>query len=94
MVPGLEDLHSSGPASHTHSGSPQRAERSRGVFHAISTRLARLAGQTRARLSADAEFAARNGWEIERGRWGARRYRDPRFDQRAVHTAAGVRGRA
>ncbi len=58
------------------------------MFHATNTRLARLARRARSRLSADAEYAARYGWQTEQGRWGTRRYRDPRFGQLAARRAA------
>lgn len=44
--------------------------------------LARLTGET------DDDRARRSGWEIERGRFGRRVYRDPRFAARRVAVAA------
>lgn len=31
-------------------------------------------------VEAEEERAVERGWQVERGRWGSRSYRDPRFD--------------
>ncbi|MBO0823061.1 MAG: hypothetical protein J2P27_04265 [Actinobacteria bacterium] len=58
------------------------------MFHAISARLARLAGRIHSRLSPDADHAARYGWQVIKTGPGRYCYRDPRFDQLAARRAA------
>ena len=65
------------------------------MFHAISVRLARLAGRIHSRLSIDADYAAWYGWQTRQIHPGTWRYRDPRFDQlaaiRSAHSAKAGR---
>src|SRR5579859_4622016 len=64
--------------------------RRRGMFHASSARLTRLARRTRSRLARDHELAAWHGWEARRTGWGRWEYRDPRFNQLATARTAPV----
>lgn len=61
-------------------------------MHQIKVILAGLAGRTDQALCADQDgWAQRLGWTVTRTGFGARRYRDPRFDGRAAQrTAVGT----
>jgi hypothetical protein len=63
------------------------------MFHAIKGRLARLAQQINDRRALPFEYAAEQGWEVQRTGRGTYRFRDPRFTQLAITrtTSSGSR---
>jgi hypothetical protein len=47
--------------------------------------ITQISQHLRAPLEAEEEHARSRGWQVERGRWGSRAYRDPRFDSLDRH---------
>ena len=81
-MPGLEDCHSSGPASHTTSCALHRKEPWHGPRYQRSLEPPSTANPVP--LARDRELAAWYGWHTRRLGYGRWEFRDPRFTPFAI----------